>query len=221
MGLSHVEMDEALERLGLEVDELRAARERTALADDAERRGLERELHDGTQQHLVTLAVNIQLARELVQRDPGAAVELLDDMGRVVQRALEETVRLAQRIYPPLLEAGGLAAALRAAAMAAGTQTEISASNVRLSPETAGAVYFCWLDALTSTSTSTSDARLATVAVSADDGAETFELGGSAASVPDDVLARMRDRVEALGGRLTTESRPAGTVLRGSLPLVR
>ena len=219
MGLSHVEMDEALERLGLEVDELRAARERTALADDAERRSLERELHDGTQQHLVTLAVNIQLARELVQRDPGAAVELLDDMGRVVQRALEETVRLAQRIYPPLLEAGGLAAALRAAAMAAGTQTEISASNVRLSPETAGAVYFCWLDALTGTSTS--DARLATVAVSADDGAATFEFGGSAASVPDDVLARMRDRVEALGGRLTTESRPAGTVLRGSLPLVR
>ena len=219
MGLSHVEMDEALERLGLEVDELRAARERTALADDAERRSLERELHDGTQQHLVTLAVNIQLARELVQSDPGAAVELLDDMGRVVQRALEETVRLAQRIYPPLLEAGGLAAALRAAAIAAGTQTEISASNVRLSPETAGAVYFCWLDALTSTSTS--DARLATVAVSADDGAATFELGGSAASVSDDVLARMRDRVEALGGRLTTESRPAGTVLRGSLPLVR
>jgi signal transduction histidine kinase len=223
MGLSHVEMDEALERLGLEVDELRAARERTALAHDAERRSLERELHDGTQQHLVTLAVNIQLARELVQRDPGAAVELLDDMGRVVQRALEETVRLAQRIYPPLLEAGGLAAALRAAAMAADTQTEISASNVRLSPETAGAVYFCWLDALTSTSTSTStsDARLATVAVSADDGAATFELGGSAASVSDDVLARMRDRVEALGGKLTTESRPAGTVLHGSLPLVR
>ena len=148
MGLSHVEMDEALERLGLEVDELRAARERTAVANDAERRSLERELHDGTQQHLVTLAVNIQLARELVQRDPGAAVELLDDMGRVVQRALEETVRLAQRIYPPLLEAGGLAAALRAAAMAAGTQTEISAPNVQLSPETAGAVYFCWLDAL-------------------------------------------------------------------------
>ena len=219
MGLSHVEMDEALERLGLEVDELRAARERTALASDAERRSLERELHDGTQQHLVTLAVNIQLARELVQRDPGAAVELLDDMGRVVQRALEETVRLAQRIYPPLLEAGGLAAALRAAAMAAGTQTEISASNVRLSPETAGAVYFCWLDALASTSTSA--ARLATVAVTADDRAATFELGGSAASVSDDVLARMRDRVEALGGRLTTESRPAGTVLRGSLPLVR
>jgi signal transduction histidine kinase len=217
MGLSHVEMGEALDQLGLEVDELRAARERTALANDADRRSLERELHDGTQQHLVTLAVNIQLARELVQSDPGAAVELLDDMGRVVQRAHEETVRLAQRIYPPLLEAGGLAAALRAAAMAAGTQTEISASNVRLSPETAGAVYFCWLDALTSTS----DARLATVAVSADDGAATFELGGAAASVPDDVLARMRDRVEALGGRLTTESRPAGTVLRGSLPLVR
>jgi signal transduction histidine kinase len=217
MGLSHVDTEEALERLRLEVDELRASRERIALADDAERRGLERELHDGTQQHLVALAVNIQLARELVERDPGATVELLDDMGRDLQRALEETARLAQRIYPPLLEAGGLAAALRAAAISTGVTTEISAAPVPLSPEAAGAVYFCWLDALASAS----DGRRATVVVSAEDGAATFEIGGSAASVPDDVRARMRDRVEALGGRLTIESRPEGTILRGSLPLAR
>ncbi len=218
MALSHVESEETLERLRLEVDELRASRERIALADDAERRGIERELHDGTQQHLIALAVNLQLARELVERDPGAAVELLDDMSRDLRRALEETARLAQRIYPPLLEAGGLAAALRAAAMAAGVRTEISAANVRLSPEAAGAMYFCWLDALASTSDAPPPA---TVAVSAEDGAATFELGGSATSIPDDVLARMRDRVAALGGRLETESRPGGTILRGSLPLVR
>jgi signal transduction histidine kinase len=217
VGLSHVETEQALERLRLEVDELRASRERIALADDAERRALERELHDGTQQHLVALAVNIQLAREFVERDPGATVELLDDMARDLQRALEETALLAQRIYPPLLESGGLAAALRAAAISTGVPTEISAAPVSLSPETAGAVYFCWLDALVSAD----DGRRATVVVSAEDGAATFEFGGSAASVPDDVRARMRDRVEALGGRLTTESRPEETILRGSLPLAR
>ena len=217
MGLSHVETEEALERLRLEVGELRASRERIVLADDAERRGLERELHDGTQQHLVALAVNIQLARDLVERDPGATIGLLDGMGRELQRALEETARLAQRIYPPLLESGGLAAALRAAAISTGVPTEISAASGPLSPETAGAVYFCWLDVRASAS----DGRRATVVVSAEDGAATFEIGGSAASVPDDVRARMRDRVEALGGRLTTESGPEETILRGSLPLAR
>ena len=219
MGLSHVDTEEALGRLRLDVDELRASRERIALAGDAERRDLERELHDGTQAELVALAVNFQLARDLVERDPQGAVDLLDDMSRDIQRALDGAARLAQRIYPPLLESGGLAAAMRAAATATGTATEITAvANVALPPETAGAVYFCWLDALASAS---GDARPATVVVSAEDGTATFELGGSAAEVPDDVLVRMRDRVEALGGRLTTESRPEGLMVHGSLPLGR
>jgi len=218
MGLSHADTEEAIERLRLDVDELRASRERIALAGDAERRGLERELHDGAQAELVALAVNVQLARDLVERDPQGAADLLDDMSRDVQHALEETARLAQRIYPPLLESGGLAAAMRAAATATGAATEITAATAVLPPETAGAVYFCWLDALANVR---GDARPATVAVSAEDAAATFELGGSAAAIPDDVLVRMRDRVEALGGRLTTESRPEGAIVRGSLPLGR
>jgi signal transduction histidine kinase len=216
MALRHVETEETLERLRLEVDDLRASRERIARDEDAERRALERELHDGTQAELVALAVNVQLARDLVERDPQGAVDLLDDMGRDVQHALEETARLAQRIYPPLLESGGLAAAMRAAATAIGATTEISAAVASLPPETAGAVYFCWLDALVSAS---GDARPATVVVSAVDDAATFELGGSAATVPDEVLLRMRDRVEALGGRLTTESRAEGAMVCGLLPL--
>jgi signal transduction histidine kinase len=217
MGLSHVETEETLERLRLAVDELRASRQRIALADHADRRRLERELHDGTQAELVALAVNLQLARELVGRDPEAAHDLLGGMSRDLQRALDGAAHLAQRIYPPLLESGGLAASVRAAATATGAVTEISASHVELPPETAGAVYFCCLDALASTS---DDAGAATIVVSATDGAVTFELGGSAALIPDDVLVRMRDRVEALGGRLTTESRPETTV-RGWLPLGR
>jgi signal transduction histidine kinase len=218
--LSHVEQsEEALERLRLEVDDLRAARERSALADDANRRSLERELHDGPQQQLVALAVSIQLARALVERDPGAAADLLDDMARETQRALECAARLAERIYPPLLDAGGLGAALRAAAVANGARAEISVAAGGLPSRVAGTVYFCWLDVLECAQ----KARPATVAVVSDEDALTFDLGGPAtAALPDDVLTRISDRVEALGGRLTVETGPEGrTSVGGWIPLSR
>jgi signal transduction histidine kinase len=207
-----------LERVRLERDDLRAARERDALAEDASRRSLERELHDGAQQQLVALAVNVQLARALVEQDPAAAADVLDEIARDTQQALDSAARLAQRIYPPLLDAGGLGAALRAAAVANGMRAEISVAAGRHPSPTAGAVYFCWLDVLES-----ARAQPATVAVTSDDGALTFALGGpAAAAIPDDVLTRMRDRVEALGGRLTIESGADGTTsVGGWIPLSR
>jgi signal transduction histidine kinase len=222
--LSHIENAEegALERLErnrLELDELRAARQRGALADDASRRSLERELHDGVQQLLVAVAVNVQLARALVEQDPAAAAEVLDEMARDTQQALESTMRLAQRIHPPLLDAGGLGAALRAAAVANGMRAEISVAAERLPSPTAGAVYFCWLDLLESAR----GAQPATVVVSSEDDALSFDLDGPAtAALSDDVLTRMRDRVEALGGRLTVESEPNGrTSVCGWIPKPR
>jgi signal transduction histidine kinase len=171
------------------------------------------------QQRLVTLAINIQLARQLMEGDATGAAEILDEMGSEVQRALEETAQLAQRIYPPLLEAGGLRAALRAAALATGQTTEISVAAItRLSPEIAGTVYFCWLDVLQGAG----DVARATMVVSGDDGAVTFEVGGDATtSLPDGVTGRMRDRIEAIGGRLSVESRDGRGVLCGRLPLAR
>jgi signal transduction histidine kinase len=218
--LSDVETThEVLERLRVEVDELRLSRQRMALAGDADRRSLERELHDGVQQRLVTVAVNMELARQLMERDAAGAAEILDDMGREVQRALEDTARLAHRIYPPLLETGGLGAALRAAALAGGLTTEISVSAVsRLPPEIAGAVYFCWLDVLQGAG----EGDRATMAVSVDDGAVTFEVGRDAATpLRDDAVARVRDRIEAIGGKLTIESRRGHGVLCAHLPLSR
>jgi signal transduction histidine kinase len=216
--LSRVEAShEALDRLGHEVDELRASRERIVRAEDDERRSLERDLHDGPQQDLIALAVNLQLARELVERDPGTAADLLEDMGRDVQRALERTALLAHRIYPPLLETGGLGAALRAAAVATGVRTEISAEVAKLPSATAGTVYFCWLDALEGTRGS----GLATITVVVDDGVATFEIGGVGQAPPDEVLARMRDRVGAIGGGLTTEPSADGWTAVGRLPLSR
>jgi signal transduction histidine kinase len=215
--LSHVEAShEALDRLGHELDELRASRERIVRAEDDERRSLERDLHDGPQQDLIALAVNLQLARDLVARDPGAAAELLEDMDQDVQRALERTALLAHRIYPPILETGGLGAALRAAAVATGVRTEISAAVAKLPSAAAGTVYFCWLDALEGTRSG-----LATITVVVDGGVATFEIGGAGQSPTDEVLARMRDRVEAIGGGLTTEPSPEGWTAVGRLPLSR
>jgi signal transduction histidine kinase len=216
--LSHVEAsNEALDRLGHELEELHASRERIVRTEDDERRSLERDLHDGPQQDLIALAVNLQLARDLVERDPGAATALLEEMGQDVQRALERTALLAHRIYPPLLETGGLGAALRAAAVATGVRAEISAAVAKLPSATAGTVYFCWLDALEGTRGS----GLATITVVADDDVATFEIGGAGQAPTDEVLARMRDRVEAIGGGLTTEPSPEGWTAVGRLPLSR
>ena len=102
-----------LEGLRREVGELRASRMRLALAADAERRGLERALHDGVQQELVGLAANLDLAAASVEADPAAAKSApRRDAARCAAGAGGDA-ELADRIYPPLLEAGGLSAALR------------------------------------------------------------------------------------------------------------
>ena len=103
---------------------------------------IERELHERVQQNLVALAVNVQLADLAVEADPAAAKTLLTELARDVQQTLDETAQLAQRIYPPLLEAGGLAAALRAAAGSAGVRASLEvAAGTRYAPEIAGVVY--------------------------------------------------------------------------------
>ena len=105
-------MRETLDRFRLEVEELRASRERLVLAADADRRRIERDLHTVVQQQLVALAINLQQAGALADTDPAGATRLLAELERDVQQVLDEAAQLAQRIYPPLLEAG-LAATLR------------------------------------------------------------------------------------------------------------
>ena len=216
-------LQESLERLRGEVAELRASRQRFAVADDVERRGIERELHDGPQQALVALAVKLQLARGLMDSDPAAAKELLEEMGGDVQRALDEAAKLAHRIYPPLLEAGGLAAALRVAAVSAGVRTKIAVAGLDgCSPELAGAVYFCChavLECVGEGAHATIDVRSASGVLSFD--VVQDELG-AAQSGSDGAFERVCDRVEALGGQLTIRSEPGhGVRVAGSLPDVR
>ena len=132
--------EEALERQ-------RAAR--LVAAADAERRTFERKLHDGVQQELVVLVVNLQLARELCATDPAAAGALLDQVGRDTRAALDGLRRLAAEIYPPLLDAGGLVVALRSVAADAGIVARVEAEVISgWSPELAATVYFCCLEGL-------------------------------------------------------------------------
>jgi signal transduction histidine kinase len=219
------ELQETLERLRVEVAELNASRRELVLAADADRRAIERNLHEGVQQHLVAFAVKLQLADELTDSDPAAAKALLEEMEREVQHALDETAHLAQRIYPPLLEAGGLAAALRAAATSARISASIEvAADASYPPEVVRTIYLCWLEALEGAP----DGARATIAVREEQGSLVFDVAddGADSGVPrvgsDAGPDGLRVRVEALGGRLTIGSKlGGGNRVSGWLPLSR
>ena len=202
----------------VEVEELRAALKRLVVAADADRRMVERELHDGVQQHLIALAVNLQLAGQAAGSDPAAAKTILEEMGRDVQHALDETSLLAQRIYPATLEAEGIGTLLRSAATSAGVPASVDfAAHSNHPPEVVMTLYLCWLDMLARGSVETG----ARIRVRESEDVLAFEVVGNAACSDAD-LNHLRDRVEALGGRLViTAGTDGGTRVSGSLPLSR
>jgi signal transduction histidine kinase len=206
---------ETLDSLRLEVAELRASRKRLVLAAAADRRGFERDLHDGVQQYLVALAVNLQLAAQAADADPAATKALVGEMRRDVQQALDETTQLAERIYPLLLETGGLAVALRSAAASAGIPVVLEvAAGASYPPEVAATVYLCCREALEHAD---SGAKV-TVRIREEEGALTFDVAVDGAHTG--AAGQLRDRVEALGGRLTIRSEPGRCMcVSGSLPL--
>jgi len=185
------------------------------MSADADRRSIERELHEGVQQLLVALAANAELAAASLDADPSAAKEFLAGIAEDTRQALEETRKLAERIHPPLLEAGGLVAALRAAAANADVPTAIDvAAGTTCPPEIAGAVYFCCLDVLERAAAGTPVA----ISVWSEEGAVAFNI--VAEGDLDTERLPLLDRVDALGGRLTiTEGSGAEISLAGSLPL--
>jgi signal transduction histidine kinase len=204
-----------LDELRVEVSELRASRTRLLLTADAERRAIERALHDGLQQQLVGLAADLELASRSVETDPEAAMRHLAQVRRDVGEALEEMRTLAHRIHPAL-EAGGLGAALRSAAADAGVRTRIDvALGSSVPTEIAGAVYFCCLEVLEGAA-----GAATTITVREEPGGLSFEI--VADREVDAGPSLMRDRVEALGGGLTIRSEPGPrTVWAGFLPLER
>ena len=112
LALHNVQLDsalqESLENLKRANEDLRASRARIVATGDAERRKIERNLHDGAQQHLVALAVNLRLTKDILADDPEAAAEMLDALGDAVKDTIQELRDLAHGIYPPLLMDAGL-----------------------------------------------------------------------------------------------------------------
>ena len=200
------------------IDDLRASRRRLVSAADADRRAFERELHDGVQQHLVALSVDLRRLARLIDADPIAAHALLDEMTDNVRTAMTETISLAGRIYPPLLGARGLVSAIRSAADGLGVTIVVDApAGADYPPEITTAIYWTCVETLSFASAGSE----ATVRVVDTDGALTFDLGIDGRP-PDPVLTRLRDRVEALDGRLgVDDGAGGGSLVHGWVPWSR
>ena len=198
--------------LGDRADELRSSRRRLVAAQDAERRRLERNLHDGAQQQVVALKVKLGLAKTLAQREEVDEVaEAVADLAEDTQRAVDGMRAAARGIYPPLLEAEGLRAALIAVAREASIGVDIEAEGIgRYPPEIEATIYFSVLEAIDQSSSGNR------VTVAEDDGALSFTIESANGGAG---VAAVSDRMEALGGTLSVESIQGGrTVVVGRLP---
>jgi signal transduction histidine kinase len=208
------------------LDELRASRQRLVHAQDMERRRLERNLHDGAQQHLVALKVKLGLAEMLVSRDPAKAAVTLEQLKCDADDALETLRDLARGIYPPLLADKGLVVALESQARKATVPVHVNADGVdRYAQDVEATVYFCVLEALQNVQKYATASEVQ-VRVSASNNMLTFEVADDGTGFDAERtktgagLTNMRDRLEALGGSvLVTSEVGAGTRIRGEVPV--
>jgi signal transduction histidine kinase len=233
LALHNVRLDSALQASLVELrrraEELQASRARIVAAADAERRRIERNLHDGAQQRLVALAVKLRLARRLVDADPEQTRGMLDELREELKDAVEELRSLAHGIYPPLLMDQGLAAALGSAAQRATIPTRVEAGPIgRYPSEMEAAAYFCCLEALQNAMKHAGPQATAVVGVWEEAGALRFTVRDDgtgfdpAAGDGGTGFVNMRDRLGAIGGTLRVESSPGtGTSILGTLPLGR
>jgi signal transduction histidine kinase len=208
------------------LDDLRASRQRLVAAQDNERRRLERNLHDGAQQHPVAIKVKLGLVEMLTTRDPEKAKATIVDLKHDADEALETLRDLARGIYPPLLAEKGLAAALRSQAGKATLPVRVEADGVARYPqEIEAALYFCTLEALQNVqkyaAASAVDVCVSEsngqVCIQVTDDGQGFDVSTATRGAG---LTNMEDRLDTLGGTLELEStRGTGTRLRARVPV--
>jgi signal transduction histidine kinase len=193
---------------------------------DAERRRIERDIHDGAQQRLVALGIRVSLADELVDRDPAQAHAMMRTLKDEIDQAVDELRSLAAGIYPAVLTDHGLAPALRELARHASrpVHVDVPATIGRFAPDDETTVYFACSEALQNVAKHAGDAAVSlTLSRSADLVFRVCDDGpGFDAARPTGGrgLANMRDRLTALGGTLTVVSTPGkGTCVGGRIPL--
>jgi signal transduction histidine kinase len=192
---------------------------------DERAKQLERNLHDGAQQQLVALGVQLGPAHRIASRDAPEMAETLEQLRMQATDALENLRDLARGIYPPLLADRGLVVALEAQARKAALPVEVNGDGIgRYPQEVEAAVYFCCLEALqnvakyanASSATVRLDARGGTLAFDVTDDGSGFDPARTPLGTG---LQGMKDRLEALGGVLSVESSPGeGTTVAGAVP---
>jgi PAS domain S-box-containing protein len=205
------------------LEELAASRARIVTAGDVERRRLERNLHDGAQQRLVTLSLALRLALSKLDSDPAAARAALAEACDELAVALDELRELARGLHPAVLSERGLRAAVETLAGRAPVPVEIAeVSDERLPEPVEAAAYYVIAEALTNV-TKYAQASAVRVRVAASDATVVVEVSddgvGGADPAGGSGLRGLADRVEALGGSLEVVSPAgAGTFLRAEIP---
>ncbi|MEP6476550.1 MAG: sensor histidine kinase, partial [Actinomycetota bacterium] len=195
-------------------------------AQDEERRKLERNIHDGAQQQLVALSVKARLARQLTERDPPKAIEILEQIEAETGSALSDLRDLARGIYPPLLADKGLVAAVEAQARKSPVSVSMEAAGIaRFPQEIEAAVYFSVLESLQNLA-KYADASHATISLVERSGSLEFTVSDDGRGFdPGHVgygtgLQGIADRLGALDGDLQVDSHPGGgTTVAGRLPV--
>ena len=207
-------------------EEVRASRLRIIAMQNAERRKLARDLHDGAQQNLIALKIKLGLAATLAGQDPAKAEDLLHELATDADRTIESLRELARGLYPSLLAEGGLVAALDAQARKSPTPVEIDAPQIgRYPEEIEAAIYFSCLEALQNAAKHSQASRVRLQLSERADGLQiqieddgvgfdpTTQQRGSG-------LQNITDRIEAVGGSLEIRSAPGeGTSIVGRVPL--
>jgi signal transduction histidine kinase len=209
--------------LRAQLEEVRASRARILAAGDEERRRLERDLHDGAQQRLLATRLALQLVRDHADGRNADTAALLDEADAEVQGALEDIRALARGLHPAILSEDGLAAALGTLSRRSPIPLEVTrVPAVRLPAAVETAAYFLAAEALANAVKHAAASRVR-IDIQARNGRAVVRVDddgiGGAAPSPGGGLSGLRDRIEALGGRLAVSSPPGGgTQLRAEIP---
>jgi signal transduction histidine kinase len=205
------------------VDELERSRSRVMEISLRERRRLERDLHDGAQQRLVALSLQIGMAQKMIADNPAVAGRLLDSAREELRVALGELRELARGIHPAILTDRGLRPALEALAARTPIPVDLAAMPTeRLPASVEAAAYFVVAESLTNV-TKYAHAARASVRVARDDGFAIVEVRDDGVGGADPQIGTglrgLADRVAALDGRLEILSPPGqGTIVRANIP---
>lgn len=208
--------------------ELAASRARLVEAEEAGRRRIERDLHDGVQQELVALLTRVSMVRQQLRRDPATAARTLEQVQADTRRALESLQDLVRGIHPPLLTDGGLREAVEELVTRMPIPAEVRLTGwpegFRADPGIEGAAYFVVSEAVGNVLKHAEATRIC-ISLGLRDGSLALEIGDDGAGfAPDRVEQRglrgLRDRIEALGGCLGIDSAPGGGArVRAELPV--